>query len=579
MRSYLRILSISPLQPRNMSNFYAEGIDLKVSEKYRVPPRIAVPRDVVAQVSGDHYSQLQSETEYDFNLERNVIRKIEEWKRVHDQNEHVRHEQLRAWDRERRQLIEQEQKHLLNQVSYPSTADLSSSDDEGKNDVGERRGRRQEDESSVTAGNTTSSNTIEAATGVQNGSHKEEKPSVKVNPSVNRDFSTILQPTVVPESSGMRSFQLPDSFQGSQGINKVSQRGDQVTALNYSDWESDNYSPFDRMELKSINDLDILAQVLRTTQLNSNNNNQPEDPPPSPPSSSPVELPPKSNCDEGVPPSGDGEVSSENYSWNQNPIENTSEASSNQTKVDQPAPTATINTFPTFSHQQPPVQDYAHQVVVNGYYNNHNNNNTNHPHQYQSNIPPSYNYSSYSAANFHYSQLNTQHQVIASQENGSEEKGSGSNSLLRSRSKSVPDIVNELEEEVKASEQRRRVRNHSQCNRVEDHEEDDDADDTFERLPRESKELAMRISRMGFPINLVATVIEQLGNDDKKVRINIYQQYPGDLLYNTIPLLQIIEHLIPLNELLDLGFGISPTSEALLKFNNNRERALDFLIS
>lgn len=42
---------------------------------------------------------------------------------------------------------------------------------------------------------------------------------------------------------------------------------------------------------------------------------------------------------------------------------------------------------------------------------------------------------------------------------------------------------------------------------------------------------------------------------------------------------QIIEHLIPLSELLDLGFGISPTSEALLKFNNNRERALDFLIS
>lgn len=50
------------------------------------------------------------------------------------------------------------------------------------------------------------------------------------------------------------------------------------------------------------------------------------------------------------------------------------------------------------------------------------------------------------------------------------------------------------------------------------------------------------------------------------------------MIYPSLPF-QIIEHLIPLNELLDLGFGISPTSEALLKFNNNRERALDFLIS
>ena len=42
---------------------------------------------------------------------------------------------------------------------------------------------------------------------------------------------------------------------------------------------------------------------------------------------------------------------------------------------------------------------------------------------------------------------------------------------------------------------------------------------------------------------------------------------------------QIVEHLIPLSELLDLGFDEIKISDALVKFNNNKEKALDFLIS
>lgn len=556
--SYPMFISKCPLQRRNMSNFYAEGIDLKVSEKYRVPPRISVPRDVIVHVSGDYYSQLLTanpETEYDFNLERNVIRKIEEWKRVHDQNEHVRHEQLRAWDRERRQLIEQEQKHLLNQVSYPSTADLSSSGDEGENNAEERR-RRLEDESSSTASYSKRGDTKATADNEDRstGAHNLDEPSLKILP--NRDFSTILKPTVVPESSagtGMRSFQLPDSFTGTvsnKALNQdqVIQSPPCVAALNYSDWESDNYSPFDRMELKSINDLDILAQVLQTTQLsnkklpNADDNDQPEDPTASPPSS-PVESPSTTNRDEGTVVQSQSStqlpVSGGEDSWNHQPAE------TSPSNVNEAAPTATstttATTFPTYIHQQPSVHPMVSMngsisATPNGYYSNNT-----HPNQYQSNISPAYNvhngasttnYSHYSSANFHYPPMNTNHHqqphVMARTDNGSHTSGAeekGLSSLLRSRSKSVPDIVNELEEEVKASEQRRRVRNHSQCNRVadnevEDVEEEDSAGaDAFERLPRESKELAIRISRMGFPINVVATVVEQIGNDDKKVGV------------------------------------------------------------
>lgn len=46
-----------------------------------------------------------------------------------------------------------------------------------------------------------------------------------------------------------------------------------------------------------------------------------------------------------------------------------------------------------------------------------------------------------------------------------------------------------------------------------------------------------------------------------------------------MPFFQIIEHLIMLGELLDLGFDEQKISDALLKFDNNKDKALDYLIS
>lgn len=526
-----------------MSNFYAEGVDLKVAEKYRVPPRIPVPRDVIAHVSGDHYKQLTSdpETDYNFNLERSVIQKIEEWKRVHDQTEHVRQEQLRARDRERRQFIEQEQKHLLNQVSYPSTADLSS-DGESEGKDGESSG----------ATPTTKVTAPAAVIVPVTSAHR-----------LQNDFFTILQPTVVPESTMSSGRGVGKSVDSSSSSNYSRNsnnnnfykghnggKDSSVADINYSEWESDNYSPFDRMELKSINDLDILAQVLQTTQLNRtspaaaapDNKDQtpPEDvplPPGSPPSSpvevvtSPVEVVPQpasiSIQSEAVQESvvlPDDMAAHINYSWN-NHIPTTV-----GTVPQLNGPTDSINNNITFPTYQPTTtqapsshQDYGQP---HGYYGHH---------QYNSSIP-SYNYQPQYSANYHQQTYPTNSQLdhhsmattnhSAGQYNGQSDRipeEPKTNSLLRSRSKSVPDIVNELEEEVKASEQRRRVRNHSQSYKVPDDEEEEDDDcgasgeSAFERLPEESKELALKISKMGFPLDVVATVIEQLGNDDKKV--------------------------------------------------------------
>lgn len=83
---------------------------------------------------------------------------------------------------------------------------------------------------------------------------------------------------------------------------------------------------------------------------------------------------------------------------------------------------------------------------------------------------------------------------------------------------------------------------------------------------------------MGFPLERVARVANRFGRDDKKVRkLNGHRDSKEN--HKCPFLLQIIEHLIPLSELLDLGFDENKISDALIKFDNNKERALDFLIS
>lgn len=62
---------------------------------------------------------------------------------------------------------------------------------------------------------------------------------------------------------------------------------------------------------------------------------------------------------------------------------------------------------------------------------------------------------------------------------------------------------------------------------------------------------------MGFQRDLVARAVLRIGDNDKK----------------------IVEHLIPLSELLQMGFEEQVVSEALIKFDNNKDAALDYLIS
>lgn len=100
----------------------------------------------------------------------------------------------------------------------------------------------------------------------------------------------------------------------------------------------------------------------------------------------------------------------------------------------------------------------------------------------------------------------------------------------------------------------------------------------YNQLSLTDQNLVKRIGSMGFPLERVAAVLLRIGNDDKKVSQSVQFSNVIDEFICADIYQQIVEHLIPLSELLDLGFEEKKISEALVKFDNNKHKALDYLI-
>lgn len=107
------------------------------------------------------------------------------------------------------------------------------------------------------------------------------------------------------------------------------------------------------------------------------------------------------------------------------------------------------------------------------------------------------------------------------------------------RSRSVGDIVSELDKEVQVEHERRAVERH------------------MVDLPPELQQVCQRVTGMGFPLERVARVCLMVGDDDKKV----------------------IEVLLLVEELSELGFAEERVCAALGEHHFDRDRALDYLVS
>lgn len=213
-----------------MSN-YMDGVPVKISEKYKPPPKVSLPQSIVQRLANSN--AVLSEASYDFTLEKIVLSKITEWKTVREHDRSSRCERIR----QRQRQNEEKQKQMLTAVSYPSAEDLSSADEDDE---------------------TSSSTTLP-------GGCDSAAVTTNIMPtpySVANHFDTILVPTVVPSATDDTNAEPNRNQYTASTTTKAN-----LFKINYSDFENDTSSPFDNIELKTINDLDILAQVLKTTKL------------------------------------------------------------------------------------------------------------------------------------------------------------------------------------------------------------------------------------------------------------------------------------------------------------------------
>lgn len=356
---------------------YTDGVPIKISERYKPPPLVHLPTKII-----QHLAKTQAPVafdDYNFDLERKIISKSSEWISWRAREREERQERLHQRELTKMKRLEDEQKQKLNQVSYPSADDISSCDDD--DDVAK-----------------------EVPTGSQ-------QPTIPEKPFSPTDFNTILMPT--------QALQDPKSHRryASNSSNKI----------DFSFFESDS-SPFDHLEMKSMNEMEVLAQVLGSTNIDSNNLER---------NSSSESEPSEHRKNNNVEPEAA-------------PVE-----------IPQPQPT-----FTQHNHQQPYHQNFPHPVYgSSGFYGGATNQNYA-TYGYQAGAatatPPSFSpmnqflYPQNYAVNYnynHYQAMTTNNNTIVN----------GTHEIVEPQAvkHKAPSIFQELNDELNNSE-RRRIRNNSQ---------------------------------------------------------------------------------------------------------------------
>lgn len=376
---------------------YTDGVPVKISERFKPPPEIHLPSKILNQLQKIKVPVAFEDDDYNFDLERKILSKTTEWINYRLKEKTERQQRIQERDILRQKRLEVEQKEKLNQVSYPSADELTSSCDE--------------DENEPIADNIPDKNPFNS----------------------NFNSNTILMPTqaiattAVPSSSSRKS---SHRRYASNSSNKI----------DFSFFESDT-SPFDHLEMKSMNEMEVLAQILKSTAVESDENTL--------------------------------ERNNSSESENSEPRNNVN----NNSDVDHQQPQAT--TVVQAIQEQPNYNSmynnyYNYPTTGTQYYNNANYATPTHQHhqQHPQFYPASNNfyYTQNYAVNYsHVANNNATPMTTTTMENYLTSDKMENNS---SKSKSVPDIVKELNDELNNSE-RRRIRNYSQNSHKvesEDHE-------------------------------------------------------------------------------------------------------------
>lgn len=340
---------------------------------------------------------------------------------------------------------------------------------------------------------------------------KKELESVQVN-AVNADSNKITggkeseEGLLIPTQSNILT-PIPLAPQ------KYVQTIDDASPINISDFEPDTSSPFDNLELKSINDLEELKIVLQNEDKSKyqhkldKNNHYP--------------IPNNQIC----------EPSHNSYC---------------NLSVSLPS------TIPNQAHHQYSTVSAATSTMdTNGY-------------------APYYGNSSDLYTFYKSSDHNSLNNFTRNVNNA--DSGCATDKELSQAYNMVPDILKALQNQLNLNIQQEQSVNvdanlmaaggqmqHSKIKSIDNHfsMEDDKLENPYHNLSKSTQSICDSIATMGFPVARVARVCKLVGDDEKK----------------------IVEYLLCQSQLMDLGFSEEKVTSALNESDNNRDKALELLIS
>lgn len=209
-------------QGQDSQGSYIDGIVVKISEQYKPPPRISLPITYAQRLSLNKQIQ-DSMPSYEFTLESTVKEQIEALKNARNcitqssqKRAEIIREERRKWEEQRQKEVEIKEKEVLNSEMINS------------------------------------SNLSQLVTN-----------SLYIAPETSQTYTSnpgILVPTQIASYSNILT---PIPLKSSIATNNINCKPTDRSPFNISDFEADTSSPFDNMELKTLNDMEELAQVLK----------------------------------------------------------------------------------------------------------------------------------------------------------------------------------------------------------------------------------------------------------------------------------------------------------------------------
>lgn len=194
---------------------YMDGISVKISEQYKPPPRINLPISYAHRLSLNKLIQ-DNMPDYCFTLEENVKQQMESLR--------ITRNQLAKRRQECEECVKEERKAR----EAAQQRDMELKKEESKQNI-----------------NLSTSQATERLFSTTNNTQAYMTNNGILLPMQAPSYANVLEPTSLDSHNVRKTFDADRS------------------PFNISDFEADTSSPFDNMELKTINDMEELAHVLK----------------------------------------------------------------------------------------------------------------------------------------------------------------------------------------------------------------------------------------------------------------------------------------------------------------------------